>query len=114
MRKKIVGTGKFPAALRRFGVAGAVAALLLMPQAYAGELDKPTATAMVGDALIARPIGAVMTAVGAVAFVVTLPFSAAGGNIGDAAQTLVVGPAKTTFVRCLGCKNPGRKPKRAE
>jgi hypothetical protein len=51
-----------------------------------------------------------MTVVGAATFVVSLPFSALGGNVADAADTLVVGPAKATFVRCLGCSN-GRRPK---
>ncbi|MCZ6644508.1 MAG: hypothetical protein O7F71_23280 [Gammaproteobacteria bacterium] len=71
--------------------------------------DGPTALAMAGDLVIARPIGAVITVVGAVAFVVSLPFSAAGGNVEEAAQTLVVGPARATFVRCLGCKTSGRR-----
>lgn len=82
--------------------------LLGAPVVQAGELDKPTALAMVGDLVIARPAGLLITAVGAAAFVVSLPFSAAGGNIGDAADQLVVGPAKATFVRCLGCTNTGR------
>jgi hypothetical protein len=42
------------------------------------------------------------TAVGVVTFVVTLPFSALGGNVGEAGQILVVDPAKYTFVRPLG------------
>jgi len=83
--------------------------LLGVPAAQAGDLDEPTALAMVGDLVIARPAGVLITAVGAVAFVVSLPFSAAGGNIGEAADQLVVGPAKATFVRCLGCTNTGRR-----
>ena len=63
---------------------------------------------MASDLIVARPLGAVITAAGAVAFVVGLPFSAAAGTIRDSAQTLVVGPAKETFVRCLGCVNSGR------
>ena len=79
---------------------------------FAAPEDEPTALAMAGDLVIARPIGAVITVVGAVAFVVSLPFSAAGGNVEQAAQTLVVGPARTTFVRCLGCKTSGRSQNR--
>lgn len=72
--------------------------------------QQPTAMAMTGDLVLARPALLVMTVIGTAAFVVSLPFSALGGNVGDAADTLVVGPGKATFVRCLGCAN-GRKPK---
>ena len=78
---------------------------------FAAPEGEPTALAMTGDLVIARPIGAVITVVGAVAFVVSLPFSAAGGNVEQAAETLVMGPARTTFVRCLGCTNPKRRRK---
>ena len=60
------------------------------------------------DLVIARPIGIVITAVGAVAFVVALPFTAASGSNRQSAHSLVVGPALETFVRCLGCVNAGR------
>jgi hypothetical protein len=72
--------------------------------------QQPTALAMTGDLVLARPALLVMTVLGTAAFVVSLPFSALGGNVGSAADTLVVGPGKATFVRCLGCTN-GRKPK---
>lgn len=72
------------------------------------DVNAPPAYAMVGDLLIARPLGLIFTAVGTGVFVVTLPFSALGGNVGEAADALVVTPAKTTFVRCLGCTE-GRK-----
>jgi len=90
----------------------AVCALCLLavtPYTHAGELDEPTALAMAGDLVIARPAGIVLTVLGSAAFVLSLPFSAAGGNIGEAAETLVVGPAKATFVRCLGCTTSGYK-----
>ena len=76
---------------------------------FAAPEDQPTALAMAGDLVIARPIGIAITAVGAVAFVVSLPFSAAGGNVGEAAQKLVVGPVRATFVRCLGCTTSARR-----
>ncbi len=63
----------------------------------------PSWEAMIGDTLIARPFLLAMTATGAVAFVITLPFSALGGNIKEAAANLVGEPAKETFLRCLGC-----------
>lgn len=77
------------------------------PSSAADELDEPTAMAMAGDLLIARPAGVVLTALGSVAFVVSLPFSAAGGNVSQAAEHLVFRPSKTTFVRCLGCTTSG-------
>ena len=63
---------------------------------------------MVGDIVVARPFGMVITLVGSALFVVSLPFTALGGNVKEAADTLVVGPAKETFVRCLGCTSSGR------
>jgi hypothetical protein len=90
-------------------VALCLAAVLATPLAWAqGSVDEnPNAFAMTGDLLVARPIGAVMTAVGAAAFVVSLPFTALAGSVSEAAETLVLGPAETTFMRCLGCREPG-------
>lgn len=65
--------------------------------------NRPTALAMFGDAVLARPLLLAGTLAGTGLFVVTLPFSALGGNVKEAADTLVVGLAKTTFTRCLGC-----------
>lgn len=89
----------------------ALSVVLVAPQiTVAQEVDEePSAMAMFGDAVIARPLGAAFTVIGAALFVVTLPFSAAGGNVGEAGKVLVVGPAKATFVRCLGCTKPGYK-----
>ena len=76
-----------------------------LPQpAWAGpEREEPEATGMIIDGLVVRPISLVATAVGAVAFVITLPFSALGGNVDEAREKLVVRPAAYTFSRCLGC-----------
>ncbi len=60
-----------------------------------------------GDLVIARPIGIVMTAAGTAAFVISLPFTLLAGSTGEAAETLMIGPARTTFVRCLGCTTAG-------
>ncbi|MGG7672169.1 multidrug transporter [Pseudomonas sp. WC2] len=70
-------------------------------------IQNPPAYAMLGDLLIARPLLVVATVIGAGAFVVSLPFTALGGGIGDAGQALVVDPAKAAFVRCLGCIGEG-------
>lgn len=61
------------------------------------------------DAVIARPFGLVATGAGAVVWGVSLPFSLLGGNAGEAADALVGGPGRETFVRCLGCRSEGRR-----
>jgi hypothetical protein len=58
--------------------------------------------AMAGDAVLARPLGLASLVLGFGLFVVSSPFSALGGNIGDAWGTLVANPAKFTFARPLG------------
>ena len=100
-------TGNWTNTLARAGLAAALALSLSVP-AHAGRADEPDGFEKVGDLVIARPLGAVITVVGAAAFVVSLPFTAAGGNVKQAADSLVVQPARETFVRCLGCKAPGR------
>lgn len=74
----------------------------------AGPADEPGFGEMATDIVVARPLGVALTALGAAAFVVSLPFSALGGNIEQAADKLVVDPARETFVRCLGCRTIGR------
>lgn len=76
--------------------------------------ESPSALAMTGDALFARPVLFATTVVGSVVYVVSLPFSLLGGNAEEAGETLVLGPAKATFVRCLGCTRIGRKPEQVE
>ncbi|MEM7219967.1 MAG: hypothetical protein AAF515_16490 [Pseudomonadota bacterium] len=88
--------------------ASLLAATLTPTKAFAGPEDEPNGGEMLVDAAIARPIGAVTTAIGVVAFVATLPFSALGGNVDAAADKLVIDPARETFVRCLGCDRAGR------
>jgi hypothetical protein len=69
--------------------------------------ESPNAAKMAGDLVIARPFGIVMTAAGTAAFIISLPFTLLAGSASEAAETLMVGPARTTFVRCLGCTNAG-------
>lgn len=78
---------------------------LVLPQASMAEVmkEEPTALAMVTDVVLVRPAMLAITAVGSVFFLVGLPFSLLGGNVGQTADTLVVQPAANTFVRCLGC-----------
>ncbi len=68
----------------------------------ASTMTPPSAEVMTADALLVRPLGIVATVAGAGLFVISLPFSAIGGNVGQAAEALVVAPAKMTFARPLG------------
>lgn len=83
-------------------------ALVLAPlSASAGvefKEDKPDVASgkMAADAVLVRPLGIVATVLGGALFVVSLPFSALGGNTKEAADRLVVDPAKFTFARPLG------------
>jgi len=65
--------------------------------------EAPKGYAMMGDLLIARPMLIAATIIGTAAFVVSLPFTALGGNVKEAGQALVVEPGREAFVRCLGC-----------
>jgi hypothetical protein len=69
--------------------------------------EKPNAGKMAGDLVVARPIGLVMTVAGTAAFIVSLPFTLLAGNVSEAADSLMIGPAETTFMRCLGCTSTG-------
>jgi hypothetical protein len=84
----------------------ALGSLSIATSASAGETysfnAKPSGGDILLDAVIMRPLMLVGTVVGAVTFIVTLPFSALGGNVGDSAETLVKEPAQYTFVRPLG------------
>ena len=71
----------------------------------------PGAGAMALDLVVARPVGLVVFGLGSVTYLATLPFSLLGGNAGDAGKALVLKPAQSVFVRCLGCRTPGRKVK---
>ena len=83
---------------------------LMLPQllwAQAAVDESPNEFAMVGDRLVARPIGAVMTIGGTAVWLVSLPFTLMAGHASEAAETLMLGPAQATFWRCLGCRNTG-------
>ena len=67
------------------------------------DIQTPKGYAMLGDLIIARPLLIGATAIGVVAFVVSLPFTALGGNVKEAGQALVADPAREAFARCLGC-----------
>ena len=83
------------------------AALLVVPMGSAawaqssGQQDSPSGAAMMAD-LLFRPLGFVSLVAGSALFVVALPFTATGGNIGESYDALIVKPAQMTFSRPLG------------
>lgn len=94
----------------RAAVAALGLALLAPWYANAQPVDEnPTFMAMTGDLLIARPLLLVTTVAGTAVFLASLPFTAAGGNMEQAGEMLVEGPARATFVRCLGCRTSAPK-----
>ncbi len=66
------------------------------------QASDTSAGMMMVDTFVVRPAMLVTTVVGAATWLVSLPFTALGGNIGQAGDALVVRPAKYTFVRPLG------------
>lgn len=73
-----------------------------MAGSYNEISTEPTGGTMLADTVLIRPFMLVSTVVGAAAFIVTLPFSALGGNVSEAGNKLVMEPARYTFVRPLG------------
>ena len=63
---------------------------------------KPTGGEMLADTLLVRPVAIVGTLLSTTAFVITLPFSLLGGNVDEAADSLVKEPFQYAFVRPLG------------
>jgi hypothetical protein len=69
---------------------------------YLMDSNEPSGGDMLADAFLIRPTALVGSVVTMATFVVMLPFSLLGGNVGDSAEKLVVEPLKYTFVRPLG------------
>ena len=69
---------------------------------YMADSEEPTGGTMMADAFLMRPFMLVSTVVTTVTFIIMLPFSALGGNVGGSATTLVAEPAAYTFTRPLG------------
>ena len=96
-------TARRPA--RRLALALLAAAAVVAGPAKAQDRlgwDQPNYGEMAVDGFVVRPIGLVSTVLGTGAWIVTLPFSALGGNAGEAARELIVRPARFTFARPLG------------
>jgi hypothetical protein len=64
--------------------------------------DERSSESMVFDLALIRPLGIVGVAVGTGAFILSLPFSALGGNTCEAFERLMADPARYTFKRPLG------------
>ena len=69
---------------------------------YESASERPSGGAMLADAVFMRLPMTVVTIAGAAVFVVTLPFSALGGNVGEAGTRLVKDPFEYAWVRPLG------------
>jgi len=89
-------------------VFGVIAALICIPFASSAlaeeyfESKEPGGGAMLYDMVVVRPIGLAATAIGAVFWVVSSPFSLSGDNFDTATESLVKAPAAYTFKRPLG------------
>jgi len=107
---------KIIARARRATVALMIGCLLAPQALWAQDAvdESPNEWAMVGDLLVARPLGVVLTVGGAAAWLVSLPFTLLAGHASEAADKLIGGPVETTFMRCLGCRQPGYTNKDAE
>ncbi|WP_083851724.1 hypothetical protein [Alcanivorax hongdengensis] len=84
----------------------------LAAHARSGQADdiegaRPGEVAMIADTVLVRPVMFGATIVGAALYTVSLPFSLLGRNAAEAGNVLVVTPARSTFLRCLGC-TPGQ------
>jgi hypothetical protein len=81
-----------------------VAAMLLIPfgsSAFA-QSGNPSAAAMIADTVVARPLGFGAIIAGTAGFIVSLPFSALGGNVKQAFNKMMVQPTRFTFLRPIG------------
>ncbi len=76
--------------------------LSLVNAAEGSNHKQPSPEIMTVDLVLCRPLGLVAMLGGTVIFVVSSPFSALGGNIDEAWDSLVVVPADYTFSRALG------------
>jgi hypothetical protein len=82
--------------------------LLVIPfgsSAVAKSLVHPIdncAELMAADFVVVRPLQFTSLVTGTVFFIVSLPFSALGNNVGEAYHKMMVEPARMTFLRPLG------------
>lgn len=79
-----------------------VLALLLSTVTPSYASDDTDPVSVVVDVVVARPVSFTLTIVGSVLFVVSLPVALTSGTTDRTAHTLVVTPARDTFVRPVG------------
>lgn len=67
-----------------------------------GYAHEPTGEAMLADALLIRPVMLTASVFTTATFIITMPLYVLGGNVGNAADELVLKPFAYTFLRPLG------------
>lgn len=76
---------------------------ILAPLSSQAQLNRePDGFTMIADAVVARPAGAAVSAIGTAAFVATLPITALSKSTSSAWNALVMKPIRFTFRRPLG------------
>ena len=101
-------------------LAGTAIILSAAAPAQAGSLyesryqQEPDGAEMLADVILVRPATFVASAVGAVGWVVSLPFTALGGNVEEAGEVLVKEPMRYTFLRPVGYMEEGTPPRRQQ
>lgn len=83
-----------------FTIAAVLTWAVLIPTVQAETT--PSSEDMIADALLARPVAAVASILGMIGYVVTYPFSAAGGNTKQVKEKLVSEPVENLWGRPLG------------
>ena len=78
------------------------AVLVLFSTTATSAFADTSATEIIGDFAVVRTTSFASMIVGAGVFVVTLPFTLIGRNVGEAGTKLVANPARATFSRPLG------------
>ncbi len=76
--------------------------LALVAYAAPAMANDPTDATIIGDVLLARPLGLAMIAAGSVLFVVSLPVAIPSRSVGNVGQRLVLDPVEFTFIRPVG------------
>jgi hypothetical protein len=99
MRKNVIGVGVAAAFLVGLAGSPAIAGSMGYDDEYEGS---PSAEGMAFDGVLVRPVSLVGSLVSTLFFVVSLPFSATGGNVDEAAHSMVAEPFQYTFKRPLG------------
>ncbi|MDO5769122.1 MAG: hypothetical protein Q4P13_06415 [Psychrobacter sp.] len=88
------------------GTIAAITAASIMPSYAAIEINEtdfgPSYETMAVDTVVGKPLQLVAAVAGTAAYIVSLPFSIAGGNAEQAQQKMVVEPWEA-LQRCLGC-----------